>query len=79
MRALLLVLLCFLAGPVLPAPATAPMLATSYRHGVAVPEFLVSDPTVVDPGRGAGGLAEHIRVSQVDHNVSVDSDSIGTK
>ena len=43
MRALLLVLLCFLAGPVLPAPATAPMLATSYRHGVAVPEFLVSE------------------------------------
>lgn len=43
MRSLLLVLLCFLAGPVLPAPATAPMLATTYRHGVAVPEFLVSE------------------------------------
>jgi DNA ligase-1 len=42
MRALLLVLLCLLATPALPAPP-ALMLAGTYRPGVPVPAFLVSE------------------------------------
>ena len=43
MRLLLSTLLCLLAWPALPAPAPQPMLATSYRQGVAVSDFLVSE------------------------------------
>src|SRR5215204_3918120 len=30
-------------------------------------------------GAGFGGLAEHVRIDQIRHNVSVDSEAIGTK
>ena len=43
MRFLLLALLFLFAWPALPAPQPGPMLATSYRSGVAVPAFLVSE------------------------------------
>lgn len=42
MRVLLLVLLCLLAWPAMPAPPDL-MLATPYREGVPVPAFLVSE------------------------------------
>jgi DNA ligase-1 len=43
MRTLLLALLCLLAWPALPASPPELMLATSYRDGVAVSAFLVSE------------------------------------
>lgn len=43
MRLLLTALLCLLTWPALSAPPPDPMLATTYRGGVAIPEFLVSE------------------------------------
>ena len=43
MRLLLFVLLCLLTWPVLSAPPPDPMLATTYRDGVPVDAFLVSE------------------------------------
>lgn len=43
MRLLLAALLSLLSSTVLSAPPAEPMLATTYRGGVAVPEFLVSE------------------------------------
>ncbi len=43
MRLLLLLFLGLLAWPAQPAPLPPPMLATSYRGGVPVPDFLVSE------------------------------------
>jgi DNA ligase-1 len=43
MRLLITALLCLLSGSALSAPPPEPMLGATYREGVAVPSFLVSE------------------------------------
>ncbi|KAF1684839.1 DNA ligase [Pseudoxanthomonas broegbernensis] len=56
MRALLFLLLCLPACPVLSAPPPEPMLATSYRDGVPVSAFLVSEKLDGVRGRWDGRM-----------------------
>lgn len=80
-------------GHTLVEPAFQSMMASSGRQQVdpkpdhAKDDGIDRNLTLVPPQPfnhlgiwgGLGGLAEHVRINKVDHSVSVDSDSMGTK